>query len=239
VRKQYQVSSHSGPDDGYHIAGDGLNLTETGRTGVWIDFENMSISFEDMQKTEKVRHRNFLELLENILGDRIDIVTIRVFFSEIDLFRITEMIFDEKDPIWKRYAIRTPFQNINDTLELKYVEGKAKRPARKLEFVQCWMKGKIDHGTLKSTLDTWLVTDLISTLYEQKELKTFIVVSGDADYAPAIRHLLARGKKVIVMFDEEAASQHLRQDVADRASDGESYRFVGLREWLRSQKSRT
>lgn len=216
-----------------------MSLSETGKTGVWIDFENMRIAWDDILKTERTKYRHFFELLEKVIFDKLEILTIKIFFSEIDLFQITEMIFDEKDPIWKRYRISTPYQNINDTLELKYVEGKIKRPSKRLEFIQCWMKGKIDHGTLKSTLDTWLVTDIISTLYEQKEMKNFIVVSGDADYAPALRHLMAKGKKVIVVFDENSTSEHLKKDVQDRLSDDSSYRFVGLREWIRSRKIRS
>jgi len=123
-------------------------------------------------------------------------------------------------------------------LDKQYIEEKIKKPEKSIEFIQCWMKGNIEHGTLRSTLDTWLVTDIIATMYEEKEIMTYIVVSGDADYLPAILHLRTNGKKVIVIFDEQSTSHILTQDVQDKILVDKSYKFVGIREWIRSQHNR-
>jgi len=95
-----------------------LSLSETGKTGIWIDFENIRIAWYDLLKTEKIKSPHFFNLIEKIIGNRIDVSSIKIFFSEKDLLDIIKLIHNKYDPIWKRYEIITQYKRINPSLTL-------------------------------------------------------------------------------------------------------------------------
>ena len=48
--------------------------------------------------------------------------------------------------------------------------------------------------------DAYLITDMVSTLYEAEGPSTIVLVAGDADYVPPLKKALAKGWRVEVLF---------------------------------------
>ena len=61
--------------------------------------------------------------------------------------------------------------------------------------------------------DAYLMTDLVSTLYEQPGPSTIILVAGDADYVPALKKALEKGWRVEVAFISRGISTALTPEV--------------------------
>ena len=57
--------------------------------------------------------------------------------------------------------------------------------------------------------DAYLITDLVSTLYEQEGPSTIVLVAGDADYAPALIKAIEKGWRTEVAFIEHGVSAAL------------------------------
>lgn len=74
--------------------------------------------------------------------------------------------------------------------------------------------GKRSTTGYKSMVDVALATDAMSILYENPNITTIIIGTGDADFIPLIRHWKRRGKRVVVMSNEQKLSGELRK-VAD------------------------
>lgn len=86
--------------------------------------------------------------------------------------------------------------------------------ARTAGFEPVHVLGKRTSAGVKSMVDVSLATDSMSVLYENPNITTFIIGTGDADFIPLIRQWKRRGKHVIVMSNEAKLSTDLRQ-IAD------------------------
>ncbi len=63
--------------------------------------------------------------------------------------------------------------------------------------------------------DAYLITDMVSTLYEQEGPSTIILVAGDADYVPPLKKSLERGWRNEVAFIRRGVSAALHPFVHD------------------------
>lgn len=86
--------------------------------------------------------------------------------------------------------------------------------SRTAGFEPVHVLGKRTSVGFKSMVDVALATDSMSVLYENPNITTFIIGTGDADFIPLIRQWKRRGKNVVVMSNEAKLSTDLRQ-VAD------------------------
>ncbi len=82
--------------------------------------------------------------------------------------------------------------------------------ARSVGFEPVHVLGKRTSSGFKSMVDVALATDSISVLYENPNITTIILGTGDADFIPVIRHWKRRGKMVVVMSNEAKLSTELR-----------------------------
>ena len=57
--------------------------------------------------------------------------------------------------------------------------------------------------------DAYLITDMVSTLYEKEGPATIVLMAGDADYAPPLKRALERGWRTEVAFIDRGVSQAL------------------------------
>lgn len=57
--------------------------------------------------------------------------------------------------------------------------------------------------------DAYLITDLVSTLYEQQGPSTVVVVAGDADYVPPLKRSLEKGWRNEVAFIDRGVAETL------------------------------
>ena len=57
--------------------------------------------------------------------------------------------------------------------------------------------------------DAYLITDMVSTLFEQKGPSTIVLVAGDADYVPPLIKSLERGWRNEVVFIDHGISRSL------------------------------
>lgn len=57
--------------------------------------------------------------------------------------------------------------------------------------------------------DAYLITDMVSTLFEQDGPATVVLMAGDADYAPPLKKALERGWRTEVAFIDRGVSQAL------------------------------
>ena len=86
--------------------------------------------------------------------------------------------------------------------------------ARTSGFELIHVLGKRTTTGFKSMVDVALASDAMGVLYENPNITTFIIGTGDADFLPLIKHWKRRGKAVVVMSNEAKLSTDLRQ-VAD------------------------
>ncbi|MEC9441185.1 MAG: NYN domain-containing protein [Myxococcota bacterium] len=86
--------------------------------------------------------------------------------------------------------------------------------ARSAGFEPVHVLGKRSTNGYKSMVDVALATDAMAVLYENPNITTFIIGTGDADFIPLIRHWKRRGKSVVVMSNDAKLSNELRR-VAD------------------------
>lgn len=67
----------------------------------------------------------------------------------------------------------------------------------------------------KNAADMKLCIDALDVLYTREEIRTFVVVAGDRDYIPLIRHLKKHGRVVRVAGFRQAVSGDLLANVGD------------------------
>ena len=67
----------------------------------------------------------------------------------------------------------------------------------------------------KNAADMKLCIDALDVLYTREEIRTFVVVAGDRDYIPLIRHLKKHGRTVRVAGFRQAVSGDLLANVGD------------------------
>jgi hypothetical protein len=63
----------------------------------------------------------------------------------------------------------------------------------------------------KNLADMQMVVDAMSTLIDRQNFTTYVLVTGDRDFAPLVQALRKRGKQVIGMGISHATSKHLAQ----------------------------
>ena len=105
--------------------------------------------------------------------------------------------------------------------------------ARSSGFEPMHVLGKRSAEGYKSMVDVALATDAMSVLYENPNITTMVIGTGDADFIPLIRHWKRRGKRVVVMANDAKLSGELRR-VAD-----ELVTFKGGKQKRREAASRT
>ena len=86
--------------------------------------------------------------------------------------------------------------------------------ARSAGFEPIHVLGKRSTTGFKSMVDVALATDAMSVLYENPNIDTMIIGTGDADFIPLIRQWKRRGKTIVVMANDAKLSGELRR-VAD------------------------
>lgn len=88
--------------------------------------------------------------------------------------------------------------------------------ARSAGFELMHILGKRSSDGYKSMVDVALATDAMAILYENPNITTFIIGTGDADFIPLIRQWKRRGKRIVVMANDAKLSGELRR-IADEA----------------------
>lgn len=82
-----------------------------------------------------------------------------------------------------------------------------------------YLRGVETHNVLgtehKNAADMKLCIGVMETLYTRQEIESFIVVAGDRDYIPVIRHLLKHGKTVRVVGFRQSVSGDLLTNVGE------------------------
>ncbi|MBX3096654.1 MAG: NYN domain-containing protein [Fimbriimonadaceae bacterium] len=61
----------------------------------------------------------------------------------------------------------------------------------------------------KNAADMQLCIDLMAILYTRRDVDSFVIVAGDRDYIPVVRHLSTQGRHIIVASFKEAMSGDL------------------------------
>lgn len=67
-------------------------------------------------------------------------------------------------------------------------------------------RGYLGHQNRSKQDDAYLITDLVSTLFEESGPSTIVLIAGDADYMPALRKSLEKGWRNEVVFVEHGVS---------------------------------
>jgi len=68
---------------------------------------------------------------------------------------------------------------------------------------------KKNENDSKSLADPMMVCDIMQTLYERPFIETFVIVSGDKDFIPAIRKISEHRKRAIVIGVEGSTADSL------------------------------
>lgn len=83
--------------------------------------------------------------------------------------------------------------------------------ARSAGFEPIHVLAKRSVSGFKSMVDVALATDGVTLLYENPNITTFIIGTGDADFIPLVRQWKRRGKTVVVMSNDAKLSNELRR----------------------------
>lgn len=70
-------------------------------------------------------------------------------------------------------------------------------------------RGYLGTGNRSKQDDAFLITDLVSTLFEQEGPSTVVLVAGDADYVPPLLKALDKGWRNEIVFINRGASSAL------------------------------
>ena len=70
-------------------------------------------------------------------------------------------------------------------------------------------RGFLGTGNRSKQDDAYLITDMVSTLFEQEGPATIVLMAGDADYVPPLKKALERGWRTEVAFIDRGVSQAL------------------------------
>jgi uncharacterized LabA/DUF88 family protein len=57
--------------------------------------------------------------------------------------------------------------------------------------------------------DSYLITDMVTTLFEESGPSTIVLIAGDADYVPPLKKAVEKGWRVEVLFQREGLSRGL------------------------------
>ena len=70
---------------------------------------------------------------------------------------------------------------------------------------------KTTNGKLKELLDTRMAFDIGSCLERSPEIDMYILATGDADFVAVVKQLQIRGKKVLIIAEQNSLSHHLKK----------------------------
>jgi uncharacterized LabA/DUF88 family protein len=85
-------------------------------------------------------------------------------------------------------------------------------------------RGYLGTGNRSKQDDAYLITDLVSTLFEHPGPSTVVVVAGDADYMPPLRKAVEKGWRTEVAFVNRGISSSLEAYVHEfRTLTAESF----------------
>lgn len=70
---------------------------------------------------------------------------------------------------------------------------------------------KTSNGKLKELLDTRMAFDIGSCLERSPEIDMYILATGDADFIAVVKQLQIRGKKVLIIAEQNSLSHHLKK----------------------------
>jgi uncharacterized LabA/DUF88 family protein len=83
-----------------------------------------------------------------------------------------------------------------------------------------YLRGVETHNVLgtehKNAADMKLCIDVMDTMYTREHIETFILVAGDRDYIPVIRHLKKHGRTVRVVGFRQSVSGDLLTNVGEQ-----------------------
>lgn len=92
------------------------------------------------------------------------------------------------------------------------------------------LRGFLGQGRRSKQDDAFLITEMVSTIYEQDGPSTIVLVAGDADYGPALKKVVEKGWRVEVVFEvsstgvSTALEQYTHEFRAVKAIDFEHQR---------------
>ncbi len=87
----------------------------------------------------------------------------------------------------------------------------------------------------KNLADPMMICDIISTLYEKKDIETFIIASSDKDFIPVLFRLYKHKKNVIVIGFEETTAEGLIEITGNFGFKFLDYKLIS-KEWTEPQK---
>ncbi len=156
------------------------------KIGIWIDHENIGKAWSQIKRTHVEIKDWYMQIIKDFAENQGKIKFIRVFFS-VDYIAQIGNELRKKD---NRHLV-TP--------------------------IPCEAKTYLNNGNQnrKTLVDARLLEDLISTAYEDQCLETFILVTGDKDYLPAIERLIKLKKQVIVIFDNDPNNNQTAKCIID------------------------
>ncbi len=70
-------------------------------------------------------------------------------------------------------------------------------------------RGYLGHNNRSKQDDAYLISDIVSTLYEEEGPSTAVVVAGDADYVPPLKKALSRGWRTEIAYIQRGLSTAL------------------------------
>lgn len=71
---------------------------------------------------------------------------------------------------------------------------------------------KTSNGKKKETIDMRMAFDIGTCLERSPEIDLYILVTGDADFLPVLRQIKIRGKKVLIIAEQNSLSHHLKKN---------------------------
>ena len=167
------------------------------RLKIFIDFWNLQISWNEYHKKmgtqtrPKIPWNKFPDVLSHEVGDNCNYSGTHVYASI--------------DPNRRSDRRLNAFLQIMDTFPGYQVIIKERRPVRPMRCTNPACKKEITHcphcqsiltRTVEKGVDTTLVTELIQLAVDNVYDKA-VIISGDADFVPAIEYIQRRGKYVI------------------------------------------
>lgn len=90
--------------------------------------------------------------------------------------------------------------------------------------------------TRKTLVDPRMAEQILSSAFENEGLSTYIIVTGDKDFLPTIEKLITKGKKVIVISDDDPENNQIARCIIDALQTEEARtlecKFVNIRTLL-------
>jgi uncharacterized LabA/DUF88 family protein len=165
---------------------------------VFIDFWNFQLNWN-----ERVRphHCDWRKLPTALVSEAADIV---LQMGDVEKLTLEEtIVYASVDPVTEK-PLKHWLANTVDRMPSYKVKVRERRPRPKTihcrhchaEFDRCSTCGERYMPRTEKGVDTAIVTDLLSFAF-QESYDLDVIVSGDADFIPAIEYLQSRGLRIV------------------------------------------